>query len=67
MATHEERFRALLAEWDIEPCTDPSEVDQDEHRVSLAARYGNVRGYGGFLAVFNFNEDGSFEDMGVWE
>lgn len=67
MATHEERFRALLAEWGIEPNTSDDDWTQEPGWIHLAAGTGNVDGYTGFVASFRFNEDGSFKDMGVWE
>lgn len=66
--THKERFLELLEEWGIEPCTDSDYVNQDNpNSISLVALHGNVKGYGGFVADFDFNEDGSFKEMGVWE
>lgn len=65
--THEQRFRELLAAWGIIPSTNEMEWDLSEHRVVLAAREGNVEGYMGFGCIVEFNDDGSFKDMGVWE
>lgn len=62
--THEEKFRSLLVEWGITPYTYDIE---STHRVVLAAREGNVDGYMGFEAIFDFNDDGSFSNVGVWE
>lgn len=64
--TDEEKFRALLAEWGVTPA-DPETWGISPHSVMLVAGEGNVGGYMGFEVTFGFNDDGSFDDVGVWE
>jgi hypothetical protein len=35
--------------------------------VELHAGYGNVEGYSGFHATFMFDDDGSFQELHIWE
>ena len=40
----------------------------DSPMIVLLAREGaKVVGYSGFAAEFYFNEDGSFDEVGIWE
>lgn len=58
--TDREKLLALLREWKIQPVLENT-------TVTLEAQFGNVLGYSGFAADFQFDESGKFESVGVWE
>lgn len=63
--THREKLLALLEEFGITPHP-ASEWDMPE-AVFLVQGHGNFQGYGGFYALFDFDEDGKFIEAGAWE
>jgi hypothetical protein len=63
--TDKQKFLELLASWQV-PHTET--VDSDCDSISLEAwSHEKIEGYCGFMAIFNFNKDGSFLKIGVWE
>jgi hypothetical protein len=43
------------------------ETAQGKPILTLAEGSTKIRGYGGFYCNFEFKEDGSFEEVSVWE
>lgn len=70
--TQRDRLLALLADFGIEPAVAGTvrrgafHVAEGEE-VLLEAHHGNVDGYSGFFARFEFDEAGKFESLSVWE
>ena len=63
--TNVEELRALLKKFDVEY----SEHAETDGTIDITMTEGskNVVGYMGFHVTFNFNSDGGFEGVGVWE
>lgn len=62
--TDQEALLELLKRFDLVP--HPGEPGDDNY-VMLAAKYGNVSGYTGFIAAFEFDKNGKFVELGLWE
>lgn len=70
-----EALEALLRRFGLEPYTeelDPAAYDAEARavwarRICLAAGHGGVNGYGGFEATFEFDADGNFKSLSIWE
>lgn len=64
--TDRQALLALLERFGLEPYTgtDPT---PDQGEVVLVAHEGGVLGYTGFCARFQFDDDGKFESLGIWE
>ena len=60
-----EKFCALMTEFGV-----VYEADEDDsgHCLTLEAKScEKIVGYYGFFALFSFDADGKFEDVGIWE
>lgn len=73
MTSQRDRLVALLAEFGVKPLDvytlasarfGPAETARD---VILHADIGGVEGYSSFYAVFEFDDEGRFVKVGVWE
>ena len=68
--TDRQRLIDLLDNWGVgyrhAPSLDLKE-EPDEGDVVIEAYLGNVEGYSGFYTVFEFNDDGTFRSVGIWE
>jgi hypothetical protein len=61
--TDKEKLLALLGEWGV-----PSRTEDDNTViVQVLDDSGKVGGYSGFFTAFDFDEDGTFVQMGAWE
>lgn len=58
--TDKERLLELLKSFNITP-----ELQDDD--VTLTAGVGNVEGYSYFFCKFKFDENGTFQLVGIWE
>ncbi len=58
--TDKERVVELFESLGIEPSV-------CDGSVSIWGQEGGVRGYSGFSCEFEFNSDGSFKKVGIWE
>jgi hypothetical protein len=67
MKTDKERLIELLDSFGITPSANEGLGDLAQHVVTLRAGEGGIKGYRDFVADFEFNPDGSFKDVGVWE
>jgi hypothetical protein len=65
--TDKDKVIALLKELGIGYADRYGETFETTNDIYLIAGEGNVDGYGGFCATFEFNEDGSFKKLGIWE
>lgn len=70
--TDREALEALLSRYGLVPYegVDDRVPGVDGPRpgeVLLVAEVGGVKGYGGFLARFEFDDLGGFQSFGVWE
>lgn len=63
--TDREALLALLERFGLKPSAE-KEYEQVS-TVALAADEGGVGGYSGFVAVFDFNTDGTFKALGLYE
>lgn len=63
--TQREKLLALLEEFGITPA--PNDEPEDETSVQLQAKVGGVAGWNGFVCYFNFDDEGNFVNVGVWE
>jgi len=59
-----EKLEALLNEFGVS-----YDTNKESSRTTITCIQGHskVDGYGGFYVEFEFNQDGSFEQMGLWE
>lgn len=57
-----ERLLALLRDFGVTP-----DISDDGCGVRLLADSGGVEGWTGFFCDFDFNEEGKFKGVGVWE
>lgn len=56
-----ERLKALLTDFDVV-------FSEGVGAITIEAQTGpKNKGYTGFVAIFSFEEDGSFSDVGLWE
>ena len=62
--TDEQAFLELMKRFEIAP---RHFVDGPHSRWSLEAERGGVKGYGGFVCDFDFDGDGKFISVGIWE
>lgn len=69
--TDRERFLALLDEWGVgyngENAKRNLSREDLSHDVILCQGDPKIIGYTDFLAVFEFEPDGTFKQIGVWE
>lgn len=63
--TDRQALKALLDRFGLIPYAD--EPDASDEVVVLEAKRGNVSGYSGFVARFEFDSDGKFQSLGIWE
>lgn len=61
--TDRDKLLGLLNDFGITPKNDPDHPDW----VRLEEGHGNVTGYYDFYAIFKFDSDGEFTEVGVWE
>lgn len=65
-----ERFKKLMAEFNI-PLRNVTDEFPDHELlqgfVRLEIEANQNKGYNGFVCDFDFNLDGSFREVGVWE
>lgn len=57
-----EKLITLLKEFGIE-----AELDEDNNIFLVAGSQEKIKGYSMFHVIFNFDEDGKFKNMGIWE
>lgn len=64
MKTHLDQFKDMLISIGYNP-----EIKHDNDRlcITLSSNQENVHGYMGFVAHFEFNEDGSLNNIGIYE
>ena len=65
MTTDQDKFCALMAEFGLVP--EKSDEGAQGTRFTLERPQPNVVGCASSVAIFSFNLDGSFKDIGVWE
>lgn len=66
--TDKEKVEALFKELGIGYELDyPMGCNGELRIVCKALSCKNVEGYDGFVAIFNFDRDGKFDRLGVWE
>jgi hypothetical protein len=68
--TDREALEDLLHRFGLTPSDRKDDVDGNAttpDRVVLEAKVGGVAGYRGFCAVFEFDADGKFEALGLYE
>lgn len=70
--TDREALEDLLRRFGLTPYTGhgkdwDSPDPPGDNQVKLVAKEGGVEGYGGFLATFEFDADGKFESLHLWE
>lgn len=63
--TDREKFLALMRDFEIEP--EQKETTRKHPVISLIAEEGGVQGYSGFTTDFEFDEEGKFVSVHVWE
>lgn len=61
--THREKFLTLMEEFGFERKT----IVSDGGAEFSVHSHDKIRGYSGFVAFFDFNEDGSFDHISVVE
>ncbi len=61
MKTDREKLEELLKLFGVGTTT------EGENSIEIMAGDTKVKGYSGFYASFNFDKDGKFETVGVWE
>lgn len=62
--THLEQFKAML----ISIGYIPEIVEENGKKsITLSSNRNKVHGYMGFVAHFEFNEDGSLDNVGIYE
>lgn len=67
-----ELLEAFLARCGLDPAVPPDRVwpvfdKGEEFFVVLMAKMGNVNGFNGFYGTFEFDEEGRFQSLGLWE
>lgn len=62
--TQEENFLALMSNFGLKPS---KMVDGVETTYTLESGDHKVGGYGGFMVMFYFSKDGSFNNVNIWE
>lgn len=67
-----EVLEAFLERCRLDPAVPPERTwpvfdDGEEYFVVLAAKTGNVQGFKGFYSTFEFDDDGTFKSLGLWE
>lgn len=65
--TDKEALMELLKRFNLEPIANDEEHVPARNEVILEAKHGNVEGYDGFVAVFDFDEHDKFVDLSLWE
>lgn len=71
--TDRERFLALLKDFGItpqlpgDPMVDMGTDPPEGNGVHLVANHGGVEGYTGFLCRWEFDDEGRFKGVSVWE
>jgi hypothetical protein len=68
--TDREALEELLRRFGLTPSDhtgDSHGPDPEANQVILEAQVGGVKGYSGFCAAFNFDADGKFESLAIWE
>lgn len=66
--TDRDKLVSLLDEWGV-PYTEDKRViilEADSQYQDLVGR-GKIRGYGGFVTHFTFDENGGLLHVGIWE
>jgi len=63
---NKEQFKAVLEAWGVEYEED---YDVDEKIEIIRLKVGNkkVVGYWDFVTEFNFDQNGNFKEIGIWE
>jgi hypothetical protein len=64
--TDREALEELLRRFGLTP-SGAGKWPTDERTVTLQAKEGGVEGYPDFLAVFQFDPDGKFQELNLWE
>lgn len=62
--THMEQFKEMLASIGYKPKV---VVEGDKQAITLSSNRDKVHGYMGFVAHFEFKEDGSLDNVGIYE
>jgi hypothetical protein len=66
--TDRQALEQLLTRFGLTPATtDKAEEWNQLGAVCLAAKQGGVEGYDGFITVFQFDADGKFQSVHLWE
>ena len=62
--THLEQFKEMLISigYELE-----IEVEGNKQVITLSSNRDKVHGYTGFVATFEFKEDGSLDNIGIYE
>jgi hypothetical protein len=64
--TDREALLALLERFGLAPATEFLEYDEPDV-IELRVDQGNVKGYMSFHAIFDFDENGKFRELSLWE
>ena len=62
--THLEQFKAMLISIGYNP---EVVVEDGKQMITLSSNQDKVHGYMGFVAHFEFKEDGSLDNVGIYE
>jgi len=65
--TDKERFLELFNSWGINPENHPEDNDTNCFYIFSHDNEEKIDGYAGFLTTFEFDDEGTFIRMGIWE
>ena len=63
MTDDRDRFLQLMSDFGVSV----SREDEDEFIYELRAKVGGNLGYNGFVCSWEFDKEGNFKEMGVWQ